>query len=179
MSARRAAAAFAAGVTAAVALVAAGSASADAQVLHESVHQQVTGTFFNICDLSQGPDSPTFTASGFADQQLTLVQRSDLQYVLSIHEVTQLVGSYPDGRRVVAHSDSSISEIVDVDPSSLQTGQLVLDSALVATTTQHDMIHVAGTGGAPDENMDGVSHLTYTPDLRLASLVVDFRGGCE
>jgi hypothetical protein len=163
----------------AASLAAAGTASAYAQVLHASSSQQVTGTFFNICDLSGGLDSPTFTASGRFQQQLTLVQISDTHYALTAHETTQLVGSYPDGRNVVVHSTFNIFETVNLDPIALQNGEIVLDSALIASSTQHETIQVAGQNGAPDENFDATIHATFTPDLRLTSMVVDYRGGCS
>ena len=71
------------------------------------------------------------------------------------------------------------SGTVDVDPDAMQNGELVLKSALTATAVAHDGIHVQGNNAVGDQNYDTVSHLTYTPDLRLASLVTDFRGGCE
>jgi hypothetical protein len=158
---------------------AAGTASAQALVLHDSSRQNITGTFFNICDLSGGPDSPTFTASGRFQQQVTAVQISDLHFALTAHETTQLVGTYPDGRHVVVHMSFNVFETVNLDPISLQTGDIVLDSALVATSTEHETIQVAGQSGAPDQNYDATIHATFTPDLRLTSMVVDYRGGCS
>ena len=156
----------------------AGAASAEGYVFHGSIREPFVGSFYNICDLAEGPDSPMFTASGFFQQQLTLVQVADFHFVLSAHEVTGLNGTYPDGRRVTFNSTFNIEELVNVDPSSFETGNLVLDSALVATSTQHGVLNVQGTGGAPDENYDAVSHATFTPDLRPVSLRVDYRGGC-
>src|SRR5438132_11840400 len=95
-----------------------------------------------------------------------------------MHSVTQITGPYPDGTRVTANSTFNFSGHVNVDPRSLVTGTLVLDSALTVTSTEHDMINVQGQNGAPDKRYDGVIHLTYTPDLQLASVVVEYRGGC-
>jgi hypothetical protein len=119
-----------------------------------------------------------FTASGFAEQQATIVLVDEFHAVLSLHEVTHLDGTYPDGRNVVFHSIFDESGMVNVDPVSLETGELVLASALTVTAVQHGVINVQGKDGAPDQNYDAVSHLTYTPDLHLASLVVEYRGGC-
>jgi len=168
-----------AAASAAAVLVLAGTASAEAYVFHGSDREPFSGTFFNICDLAQGPDSPTFTASGFSQQQLTLVQVSGLHFVMTAHEVVELNGTYPDGRHVAFNSTFNLSEAVNVDPSSLETGNLVLDSALVATSTQHGVLNVQGNGDTPDEHYDAVSHVTFTPDLRLASLTVEYRSGCK
>jgi hypothetical protein len=165
------------GACAAATLTAAGTASA-ATVLHASNVQNVSGSFYNICDLSQGPDSPMFTASGRFQQQLTLVQISDLHFVLTAHEMLQMTGSYPDGRNVTVHTSFNVSETVNVDPSTFETGEVVLASALVATSTQHEVINVQGKGGAPDQNYSATIHATITPDLRISSLVVEYRGGC-
>jgi hypothetical protein len=180
MSARRLVTALGlAAMLAASCLALAGTASAEAYVLHASDRQAFTGSFYNICDLSQEAASPMFTASGFFQQQLTLVQVSGLHFVIGMHSVTQLNGQYPDGRNVVFNSTMNISETVNVDPSSLETGVLVLSSAIVVTSTQHDALHVQGTGGAPDESYDAITHATFTPDLKLTSFVVEFRGGCK
>ena len=147
-------------------------------MLHASDAQTITGSFYNICDLSQGPDSPMFTATGRWQQQVTLVQMAELHFVVTMHASSQFVGSYPDGRSVVAHTNENISEALNVDPSSLETGDVKLASALVITATEHDVIQVQGKGGAPDQNYDATIHATFTPDLRLTSLVVEYRGGC-
>ncbi len=167
-------AAFAAGV-----LALSGTASAEAWVFHGNYRQDVTGQIYNICDLSQGPDSPRFTiANGSFQEQATIVQVADLHFNISMHSVTQITGTYPDGTHITANSTFNASEHVNVDPSSLVTGILVLDSALTVTSTEHDMINVQGQNSAPDKHYDGVIHLTYTPDLQLASVVVEYRGGC-
>jgi hypothetical protein len=164
---------------AAAVLAASGSASAEGWVFHANYRQEVTGEIYNICDLSQGPDSPRFTiANGSFQQQATIVQVADLHFNVSMHSVTQLIGAYPDGTHVTVNSTFNATEHVNVDPSSLETGILVLDSALTATYTEHDMINVQGQNGAPDKHYDGVIHLTYTPNLQLASVVVEYRGGC-
>jgi hypothetical protein len=165
--------------SAVAALTLAAGASAEAGVEHLSFRDPFVGSFYNICDLEQGPDSPMFTASGFAEQQLTLVLVDDLHVHVTMQSVTHLNGTYPDGRHVVFNATFLQSATVDVDPISLETGELVLASALTATVVQHGVINVQGKDGAPDENYDAVSHLTYTPDLRLASLKVEFRGGCK
>jgi hypothetical protein len=166
------------GACAAASLGAAGTASAEAYVFHGSNVEDVSGSFYNICDLEQGPDSPMFTASGRFQQQLTLVQVSELHFVLSAHETLQMTGAYPDGRAVTVHTSFNVSETVNLDAISLETGDPILDSALVISSTQHEVINVAGKSGAPDQNYDATIHATFTPDLRLASLVVEYRGGC-
>lgn len=167
------------GAAAAALLAFSGTASAEGYVFHANYRQDVTGQIYNICDLSQGPDSPRFTiANGSFQQQATIVQVADLHFNVSMHSVTQITGAYPDGTHVTANSTFNVSEHVNVDPSSLETGILVLDSALTVTSTEHDMINVQGRNGAPDKHYDGTIHLTYTPDLQLASVVVEYRGGC-
>jgi len=180
MSARRLISALALlAVSTGVVLALSGTASAEAWVFHGNYRQEITGQIYNICDLSQGPDSPRYTiANGSFQQQATIVQVADLHFNISMHSVTQITGTYPDGTHVTATSTFNASEHVNVDPSSLVTGILVLDSALTVTSTEHDMINVQGQNGAPDEHYDGVIHLTYTPDLQLASVVVEYRGGC-
>jgi hypothetical protein len=178
MSLRRLVCAAAVLAAAATALIGAGSASAEALVFNSHVKQDVSGTFYNICDLSQGTASPQWTGSGFFTQDLHLTQVSDLHYHLDMHSVTDITGSYPDGRHVVFHAVFNYSGEVNVDPISLVTGDLVLASALVVTGTTHDGIHVQGNNVVGDENADTLTHLTYTPDLKLASVVVEFRGGC-
>jgi hypothetical protein len=165
--------------SAAAALTLAAGASAEAGVEHLSFRDPFVGSFYNICDMEQGPDSPMFTASGFAQQQATLVLVDDLHVHVTMQSVTHLNGTYPDGRHVTFNSTFLESATVNVDPISLETGELVLASALTATAVQHGVINVQGKDGAPDQNYDAVSHLTYTPDLRLASLKVEFRGGCK
>jgi hypothetical protein len=179
MATRRIACVVAAVTVAVAALIAAGGASAEARVFNSHVKQDVSGAFFNICDLSQGPDSPMWTGSGTFTEDVHLTQVNDLHYHLMLHSVTQITGTYPDGRHVVFHSVFDSSSEVNLDPSSLVTGDLVLASALTSTSTTHDGIHVQGNGVYPDENADTVNHLTFTPDLKLASLVVDVRGGCS
>jgi hypothetical protein len=166
------------GACAVASLAAAGTASAEAYVLHASNVQTISGSFYNICELSQGPDSPMFTATGRWQQQVTLVQISELHFAVTMHTTSNLVGSYPDGRNVVAHTTENISEVLNVDPSSLETGDVKLASALVVTSVEHEVINVQGKGGAPDRNYDATVHATFTPDLRVASLVVEYRGGC-
>jgi hypothetical protein len=103
---------------------------------------------------------------------------AELHFVVTMHATSQLVGSYPDGRNVVAHTNENISEALNVDPSTLETGEVKLASALVITSTEHDVIQVQGKGGAPDQNYDATIHATFAPDLRVTSLVVEYRGGC-
>jgi hypothetical protein len=164
---------------AATALIGAGSASAEALVFNSHSKQDVSGTFYNICDMSQGVDSPMWTGSGTFTQDVHLTQVSDLHYHLVLRSVTEITGTYPDGRHVVFHAVFNESSEVNVDPISLVTGDLVLASALVVTAVTHDGIHVQGNNVVGDENADTLTHLTYTPDLKLASLVVEFRGGCQ
>jgi len=166
-------------VLAAAALIGAGSASAEAGVLNSHFKQDVSGTFYNICDLSGGVDSPQWTGSGTFTEDVHLTQVSDLHYHLELHSVTQITGTYPDGRQVVFQAVFNESGEVDIDPITLVTGELTLKSALVVTSVTHDGIHVQGNNVVGDEDADTVSHLTYTPDLRLASLVVEVRGGCS
>jgi hypothetical protein len=165
--------------SAALALAAAGTASAEAYVFHGSDREPFVGSFYNICDLAEGPDSPMFTASGFSQQQLTLVQVSELHFILTAHEVVELNGTYPDGRHVVFNSTFDVTELVNLDPSSLETGIPVLASALVVTSTQHGILNVQGNGSTPDEKDVGIAHATFTPDLKLVSLVVSYQSGCS
>jgi len=165
-------------VCAAASLAAAGTAAAEAYVLRGSYSEQVSGSFYNICDMSQGPDSPMFTASGRYQQSFSVVQVDELHFVVSAHAMLQMTGSYPDGRNVSVHNGFNISETINVDPDALANDELVLNSALVATSTQRELIQVAGRDGAPDQRYTGTVHLTFTPNLEIASIVVEYRGGC-
>jgi hypothetical protein len=159
-----------------------GTASADA-VVFNAVQRgdmtQLVTQVYNDCDLSQGIDSPKFTiTNGSYQEQATVVQVNDGHYVVTLHGVTQFQGIYPDGTHVAVNSTFNASETVNVDVAALEQGQLVLDSALVVTVTMHDGIHVQGQNYPGGKYEDANLHLTYTPDLKLASIVVDYRDGC-
>ena len=160
-----------------------GTASAESYVWHGNQRQDITTVvtqIYNTCDLSQGVDSPKFTiTNGSFQEQATVVQISDYHVLVSMHGVTQLTGIYPDGTHVAVNDTFNLTETANIDPSSFETGDLKLASALVTTSTEHDGLHVQGTGNYPDQNYDVTLHLTYAPDLSLASLVIEYRGGCK
>ena len=163
-------------VTSALAYTA--SASAEAWVLHANIREPFTGTFYNLCDLADGPDSPTFTGSGSYQQQATVALMSDLHVAVSIHFVTQVTGRYPDGRRVVFNSTFNANATANIDPISFETGEATLASALTATSTQHEILNVQGKDGTPDVNVGALVHYTFAPDFRLTSMRVEYRYGC-
>ena len=175
---------FSLAAAAAVSLLAlSGTASAEGYVWHGSDREDITTIVtqvYNVCDLSLGVDSPRFTiTNGSFQEQATIVQVSGYHVVVSMHGVTQLTGVYPDGTHVTANDTFDVNETANVDPSSFDTGVLKLNSALVATSTQHETLQVQGNGTYPDRNYDVTLHLTFTPDLKLASLVIEYRGGCS
>ena len=159
-----------------------GPASAEAYVSHANYRDSMTNVvteIYNSCDLSQGVDSPKLTITGGSYmQQATITYISDLHVMVTMHGVTEFQGVYPDGTHVTGNSTINVTETANVDPSSLATGELKLTSALTTTFVVHDAIHVAGTS-IPDGTFQAtVAHATFTPDLKLVSLVYEDHSGC-